>query len=43
MSLQLEITNIMHTLIKKYYYNYLNDHKLLLISNEELQTLVEEY
>lgn len=43
MSLQLEITNIMHKIIKNYYYNYLNKHKRLLISNDHLRTLVEEY
>jgi hypothetical protein len=43
MSLQLEITTIMHNLIKDYYYSYLKDNKLLLIPDNMIKDIVEDY
>ena len=43
MSLQLEITTIMHNLIKDYYFNYLEEHKLLLIQEDCIKDIVNSY
>ena len=43
MSLQFEITKIMHDLIKDYYNNYLEENKLILIPENEIRYLVEQY
>ena len=43
MSLQLEITTIMHNLIKDYYFNYLEKNKLLLIQEDNIKDIVSNY